>query len=106
MMAALDERLHIMNYYDGSLISLGDIVTVPVPNGVARGRVVMLGDTYEHSEIDQQFLEWVKRDRVLEVSSIVIQWVENNPFTHNDGRYAPIGDMMFTPVDEHLKRVE
>jgi hypothetical protein len=106
MMEVLDEHLHIMNYYDGSIISLGDIVTVPVPNGVARGRVVMLGDTYEHLDIDQQILEWVKRDSVLEASSIVIQWVENNPFTHNDKQYAPVGDMMFTPVDQYVKRVE
>ena len=94
-----------MKYHDGSIISLGDIVTVPVPNGIAKARVVMLGDTYEHLEIDKQFLEWVKCDRVLETSSIVIEWLGNNPFAHNDPKYAPAGNFMFTPADEDANRV-
>ena len=54
-----------MIYHDGSIRSLGDIVTVPIPSGTARARVVMLGDTYEHLDIDRQFVEWVERDKVL-----------------------------------------
>lgn len=93
-----------MKYYDGSEIALGDVVTVPIPSGTARARVVMLGDTYEHLKIDPQFLAWVKTDNVLQRSSIVIEWIGSNPFAHNDKRYAPVGNYMFTTVDEWVKR--
>jgi hypothetical protein len=89
-----------MLYHDGTTIALGDIVSVPVPEGTAQARVVMLGDTYKHLDIDSQFLKWVKTDRVLEPSSIVIEWLENNPFEHNDPQYAPVGNYMFMTVDE------
>jgi hypothetical protein len=93
-----------MIYHDGTPISLGDIVSVPVPMGSARARVVMLGDTYDHLDIDQQFLSWVSRDRVLEPNSVVIEWLDNNPFVHNDPQYAPVGNYMFSPADEWLQR--
>jgi hypothetical protein len=95
-----------MTYYDGSPISLGDIVRLPIPGGTAKARVVMLGDGYQHLEIDEQFLAWVKRDRVLEASSVVVELLDSNPFAHTDPRYAPIGNYMFSPADEHLERVE
>ncbi len=93
-----------MHYHDGTAIALGDIVSVPVPDGAAQARVVMLGDTYEHLDIDPQFLKWVKADRVLEPTSIVIEWVENNPFEHDDPQYAPVGNYMFTTADEWVVR--
>ncbi len=89
-----------MRYHDGSIIFLGDIVTVPVPEGTAKARVVMLGDTYEHLDIDKQFLAWVKTDKVLQESSVVIEWVGTNPFAHEDSQFAPVGNYMFSPVDE------
>ncbi len=79
-----------MLYSDGSLVSLGDVVSVPVPTGTAKARVVMLGDTYEHTDIDKKFLEWVKAEKVLEETSIVIEWLDVNPFQHSDARYAPL----------------
>ena len=93
-----------MQYRDGSTVTLGDIVNVPVPGGTAKARVVMLGETYEHLDIDARFLEWVKTDKVPEASSIVIEWVEHNPFAHDDARYAPVGNYMFSPVDEWVTR--
>ncbi len=94
-----------MRYADGSLVSLGDIVSVPVPTGRAKARVVMLGETYEHSDIDKKFLKWVKSEEILEETSIVIEWVETNPLQHNDARYAPVGNYMFSPVDEWVIRI-
>ena len=85
-------------------VTLGDIVSVPVPEGSANGRVVMLGDTYEHLDIDQQFLKWVIAERVLEPSSVVIEWIEDNPFEHDDPQYAPVGNYMFTTIDEWVVR--
>jgi len=93
-----------MTYHDGSPIKLGDVVTVPVPSGTAKARVVMLGETYEHLDIDEQFLAWVKRDNVLEKSSVVIEWLGSNPLAHDDLRYAPVGNYMFSPVDQWLRR--
>ena len=93
-----------MWYHDGTEVALGDVVTVPVPTGSARGRVVMLGETYEHLEIDAAFLEWVKRDRVLEPTSIVLEWIDENPFAHNDPRYSPVGNYMFSALDQWVVR--
>ncbi|MFN7856075.1 MAG: hypothetical protein ACK5OA_05770 [Acidovorax sp.] len=94
-----------MRYHDGSEVTLGDIVSVPVPDGSAKARVVMLGDTYEHLNMDNQFLSWVKKDRVLQASSMVIEWLESNPFSHDDPNHAPVGNYMFSAVDEWVKRV-
>src|SRR5262245_12387957 len=94
-----------MTYHDGSPISLGDIVRVTIPGGTAKARVVMLGDCYEHLEIDKQFLAWVERDRVLEASSVVVEWLESNPFAHTDPRYAPVANYNFCDVDDHLESV-
>jgi len=93
-----------MQYADGSPLALGDIVTVPISSGVARARVVMLGDNYEHLDIDAGFVAWVKSERVLDPSSVVVEWVDGNPLAHSNPRYAPVGNYMFSPVDEHLLR--
>ena len=91
-----------MKYHDGTTVTLGDVVSVPVPSGTAEARVVMLGDTYEHLDIDQQFVSWVQRDKVLAASSIVIEWLGDNPFAHNDPKYAPVGNYMFSPLDQDV----
>jgi hypothetical protein len=93
-----------MEYHDNSAVKLGDIVSVPVPDGTAKARVVMLGDTYEHLDIDPQFLAWVKEEKVLKASSVVIEWVGRIAFAHDDPQYAPVGDYMFTAVDEWVTR--
>ncbi len=77
---------------------------VPVPEGTAKARVVMLGDTYEHLDIDPRFVTWVKTERELKEDSIVVEWIGQNPLAHEDPCYAPVGNYMFTPVDEWVKR--
>jgi hypothetical protein len=94
-----------MQYSDGSTVTLGDLVSVPVPSGTATGRIVMLGESYVHLDVDAGFLEWVTRDKLLDPSSIVIEWVEENPFAHDNPKYAPVGRYMFSPLDEWVKRV-
>jgi hypothetical protein len=91
-----------VHYLDGSPAKLGDTVRVGMPVGGGRARIVMLGDTYEHLDIDPQFLTWVKRDRVLEPNHVVIEWLDKNPLAHNDPRYAPVGNYMFTPLDHAI----
>ena len=93
-----------MKYADGVIIRLGDVVSVPVPAGTASARVVMLGDNYEHLDIDPAFLRWVMAEKVLASTSVVIQWLGANPFAHDDPKYAPVGDYMFSPADQHLVR--
>jgi hypothetical protein len=94
-----------VRYFDDLPIALGDIVEVPVPGGSARARVVMLGDTYEHLDIKPGFLDWVERDKVLRKNAIVIEWLSENPFAHDDPKYAPVGNYMFTDVDQFVVRV-
>ncbi len=65
----------------------------------------MLGETYGHLDIDARFLEWVNNDKMLQQSSVIIEWVERNPFAHDDPRYAPVGNYMFSAVDKWLERV-
>ena len=90
-----------MNYYAGSPARLGDIVRVPISaTGTARARIVMIGETYEHLDIDPQFVSWVKSDKVLRPDSVVVEWLDANPFTHNDPRYAPVENFHFTPLDD------
>ena len=91
-----------MKYNDGSMVRLGDIVTVPVPAGTAKARVVMLGDSHAHLAIDERFLEWVKTERLLNPDSVVIEWLGPNPLSHSNSKYAPVGNYMFTPVDQHV----
>jgi hypothetical protein len=93
-----------MKYHDGSTVRLGDTVKVPVPSGMAKARVVMLGATYEHLDIDPAFLAWVRSDKVLRPDSIVIEWLGGNPFAHRDPRYAPVGNYMFSPLDQWVER--
>jgi hypothetical protein len=93
-----------MTYHDGSTLSLGDVVRIAIPGGTAKARVVMLGDSYKHLDIDKQFLAWVERDRVLERSDVVVEWLDSNPFAHNNPQYAPVGNYMFSPTDSGLTR--
>ena len=94
-----------MRYHDDSQVALGDLVEVPVPGGIARARVVMLGETYEHLNVEPGFLDWVNSERVLRNDSVVIEWTGENPFAHDDPKYAPVGNYMFTALDEDVHAV-
>jgi hypothetical protein len=93
-----------MKYEDGVEVSLGDIVSLPVPGGTRRARIVML-NTYEHLDIDAHFVSWVKAQKKLEGSYVVAEWLDANPFAHNDPRYAPAGNYIFSPIDKWVTRV-
>jgi hypothetical protein len=93
-----------VQYEDGTTVKLGDRVRAAVPAGTARARIVMLGETYEHLDIDPEFLTWVKRDRVLEPDHVVLEWIDENPFAHENPEYAPVGNHMFSPLDSGVTR--
>ena len=90
-----------MKYQDGSPVKLGDIVIIPLRYNSAKARVVMLGDTREHLDIDKKFLDWVESDKsLLDPSYVMVEWVDRNPLVHDDPKYAPVGNYMFTELDE------
>jgi hypothetical protein len=93
-----------VQYHDGTPVKLGDRVRAAIPGGSAPARIVMLGETYEHLNIDPKFLSWVERDRVLEPAHVVLEWIEKNPFAHEDPNYAPVGNYMFSPLDSAVTR--
>jgi hypothetical protein len=95
-----------MKYADGSTVTLGDIVTISLADGGAKARVVVLGDTREHLAVDESFLEWIESEKLLDPTQVVVEWLDRNPFAHNDPRYAPVGNYMFTDLDESVTRVE
>jgi len=64
----------------------------------------MLGDTYEHLKLEESFLRWVKAERILESTSVVVEWLGSNPFAHDDPKYAPVSKYAFSPVDDYVER--
>jgi hypothetical protein len=79
------------------------VQTLEPPYDVTRrGRVVMVGDTLDYLDIDPQFLSWVKTFQKLGSSQVVIEFMAKNPFEHEDPKFAPVGDYLFSPVDEWL----
>ena len=95
-----------MNYSDGTRVMLGDLVSVPIAEGLnAIGRVVMLGDTYEHLPMEEAFLSFVLRDIIFRATAVAVEWVDSNPFAHNDPTLALVGNYMTTDIDEDVCRV-
>jgi hypothetical protein len=95
-----------MQYHDGTTARLGDVVDVGMADGTARARIVMLGDTYEHLDIDRDFVSWVTTERKLSPNEIVVEWIEANPLADNDTQYAPVGNYAFLSLDGCDKRVD
>jgi hypothetical protein len=95
-----------MKYSDGSAVKLGDIVSIALADGGARARIVMLGDTREHVDVDKSFLEWVESEKLLDSSQVIVEWVDQNPLAHDDRQYAPVGKYMFTGLDCCVTRVD
>ncbi len=92
-----------MNYTDGKEVQLGDLIEIDMPEGLELARVVMLGENYQHLELEQSFKEWVLKEQILETNSIVIEWVGKNPLEHNNPEYAPVGNYMFTGISTDIK---
>jgi hypothetical protein len=92
-----------MNYMDGKEVQLGDLIEIDMPEGLELARVVMLGENYQHLELEQNFKEWVLKEQILESNSIVIEWVGKNPLEHNNPEYAPVGNYMFTGISTDIK---
>ena len=95
-----------MNYHDGSPAKLGDIVIIRLADGDKQARIVWLGDTREHVNLDADFMDWAESGKLLDPSQVVIEWIDPNPFAHHDPQYAPVGNLMFTGLDGCATRVD
>ena len=73
-----------MQYPNGERIELGDTVSIDMPDGWQEARVVMLGGTREHLNLDQELIDWFG-GKGMESTEILVQWLEDGePRT---GRY-------------------
>ena len=61
--------------------------------------------TLAHVGVDAEFRNWVLRENLLADDAVVIEWVGQNPLAHQDPRYAPVGDYMFTRLDDCVRQV-
>ena len=60
----------------------------------------------KHLSLEKSFLDWVLKDNILDEDSIVVDWIEKNPLEHSNPDYAPVGNYMFTGIDEELKLIK
>jgi hypothetical protein len=95
-----------MKYSDGSPVKLGDIVSIAMADGGAKARIVMLGDTREHLDVEESFIEWVESEKLLNSSQVVVEWMDRNPLAHDNPHYALVGNYMFTGLDCCVTRVD
>ncbi len=94
-----------MKYADGSTVSLGDIVSLPLHDGSHEAKIVILGDTFEHLDLEYSFVNWVRDDEVIDDHSIGVRILGPNPLEHNDPNFAPVGDIIFTSLDEDIRKI-
>jgi hypothetical protein len=87
-----------MKYSDGQLVMLGDIVSIGMHDGPHQAKVILLGDTGEYSELDEETVRWAIDSGHVDDSRIMAVWTAKNPLEHNDPMYAPVGDTISTDL--------
>lgn len=85
-----------MKYEDGQIVRLGDIVDIELGDAVHRAKVVLLGDTGQYSDLDENTAKWAIESGHVEKANIMTAFVGENPFEHNDPRYAPMSNSLST----------
>jgi len=84
-----------MKYECGTEVKLGDrIMSGYGPGKEALAKVVAIGTDLAIYEIDQDFYSWAKSEGIIGKETVVIEWLEKNPFEHNDSKFAPVGNYM------------
>ena len=84
-----------MKYRCGTEVMLGDEVMVEYgPGRKSLARVVAIGLDQAVKNIDSRFYDWAKKEQIIERTSIVVEWLGNNPLKSNDPQYAPVGPYM------------
>jgi hypothetical protein len=84
-----------MKYQCGQLVLLGDEIMVQYgPNQKSMARVVAIGFNDTSDDIDQSFFSWAKDTGIITDETVVVQWIDQNPLSHHDPKYAPVGNYM------------
>lgn len=87
-----------MKYQDGQSVMLGDVVAVELSDGMHHARVVLLGDTGYYAGIDDETAKWAIESGHVQRDGIMAEWIDKNPFEHNDPRYAPVSNTISTDL--------
>jgi len=85
-----------MKFEDGQDVKLGDIVSIELADGLHAAKVVMLGDSGDYAGIDDETAKWAIESQHVGQNEIMAEWVEGNPFAHDDPAYAPAGNTIST----------
>ena len=64
------------------------------PGQEALAIVVAIGLDLAIDEIDQDFYSWAKSEGIIKKDTVVIEWLETNPFEHDNPKYVPVGNYM------------
>lgn len=84
-----------MKYECGTEVKLGDVIMSGYgPGQEALARVVAIGLDLAIDEIDQDFYSWAKSEGIIKKDTVVIEWLETNPFEHDNPKYVPVGNYM------------
>lgn len=62
------------------------------PDQESLARVVAIGLDLALNDIDKSFYEWAKNENIISYQSVVIEWIEENPLSHNNLDLAPVGN--------------
>ncbi len=87
-----------MQYEDGQIVRLGDIINIGLADGMHRARVVLLGETGAYTGIDEKTAKWAIESKHVDKNSIMAVWIDKNPFAHSDPRYAPAANTISTDL--------
>jgi hypothetical protein len=87
-----------MQYEDGQIVKLGDIIEIGLADGVHRARVVLLGDSSTYAGINEKTAKWAIESQHVDKNSIMAVWIDENPFAHSDPKYAPVANTISTDL--------
>jgi hypothetical protein len=87
-----------MDYEDGQIVRLGDIINIGLADGMHRARVILLGETGDYDGIDEKTAKWAIESKHVDKNSIMAVWLDENPLSHNDSRYAPVANTISTDL--------
>ena len=82
---------------------LGDIIEVTLHDGAHRAKVVLIGDSGEHRGIEDKTATWAMNCGHVKSDDLMAEFIDGNPFAHNDPRYAPVANTITTrAIDVNL----
>lgn len=87
-----------MYYEDGQIVRLGDIINIGLADGMHRARVILLGETGAYDGIDEKTAKWAIESKHVDKNSVMAIWLDENPLSHNDPRYAPVANTISTDL--------